>query len=110
MKFALTAALMASLTLILGSFLAADNAQDASNQLEKPILLEASGKPIDTDIGHAAPYLCDWDSDGDRDLLVGQFGDGKLRIYTNVGTDKKPRYEGPTWFEAGGEIGTIPSG
>ncbi len=110
MKFAFTTALMACISLFLGSFLAADNAQEISKPLEKPVLLKASGKPIDTDIGHAAPYLCDWDDDGDRDLLVGQFGDGKLRIYTNIGSDQQPRYEGPSFFEAGGELGTIPSG
>ena len=77
---------------------------------EAPRLLMAGDTPIDTDIGHAAPFLCDWDRDGDRDLLVGQFGDGKLRIYTNVGTDRAPRYEGPTWLEAGGELATVSAG
>lgn len=110
MKLVFTAALIASISLFLGSFLAADSPPKISKPLEKPVFLKASGKPIDTDIGHAAPYLCDWDDDGDRDLLVGQFGEGKLRIYTNVGSDQQPRYEGPSWFKAGGEFGTIPSG
>ena len=44
----------------------------------EPVRLEAAGKPIDTEIGHAAPFVCDFDGDGLKDLLVGQFGDGIL--------------------------------
>ena len=83
---------------------------DAPSGFEAPVLLTAEGAPIDTDVGHAAPYLCDWDRDGDRDLLVGQFGEGKMRIYENVGTERRPRYVGPTWFEAGGDIARVPAG
>lgn len=75
-----------------------------------PAMLFADGVPIDTEIGHAAPFLCDWDGDGDRDLLVGQFGDGKLKIHRNSGTDRAPRYDAPVWFEAGGELATVPAG
>ena len=82
----------------------------AAQGLADPVRLEADGVPIDTDVGHAAPYLYDMNGDGKRDLLVGQFGDGKLRIYTNVGTDTEPRYSGLTWFETGGEVVKVPTG
>lgn len=78
--------------------------------LEPPFRLEAEGKPIAVDVGHAHPFLYDWDGDGLKDLLVGQFGDGKLRIYRNVGTNQKPVYGALRWFEAGGEIATVPAG
>lgn len=78
--------------------------------LEKPVRLEAAGQAIDTDVGHAAPYVYDFDRDGKRDLLVGQFGEGKLRIYKNVGTNARPRFEGMSWFEAGGEVAKVAAG
>lgn len=49
-----------------------------SDELAAPVRIEAAGKPIDTDTGHAAPFVGDFDGDGVRDLLVGQFGDGIL--------------------------------
>lgn len=77
--------------------------------LGKPVRLEAAGEAIDTDIGHAAPYVYDFDRDGKRDLLVGQFGEGKLRIYRNVGSNEKPGFAKVEWFMAGGEVGTVPA-
>jgi hypothetical protein len=81
-----------------------------SADLAPAVRVLVAGKPIDVDTGHAAPALHDWDGDGVRDLLVGQFGDGKLRIYKNFGTDKAPRYFGFEYFRAGGQDATIPSG
>jgi hypothetical protein len=76
---------------------------------EKPVRLKAAGEVITTDIGHSAPYVYDFDGDGVRDLLVGQFGGGKLRIYRNAGTNKKPNYEAHQWFMAAGAIATVPA-
>ena len=47
-----------------------------SDELAEPVRIEAAGKPIDTNIGHAAPMVCDFDGNGTQDLLVGQFGGG----------------------------------
>ncbi|HEX5053912.1 MAG TPA: VCBS repeat-containing protein [Planctomycetota bacterium] len=75
----------------------------AAQQFETPFRIEAGGKPIDVEIGHAAPYVVDFDGDGVRDLLVGQFGQGRCRIYKNTGTNQKPAFGEFTWFEAGGK-------
>lgn len=77
---------------------------------EKPFRVKAQDGWVDTDVGHAAPYLYDIDGDGKRDLLVGQFGDGKMRIYRNVGTDVAPDFAPHAWFEAGGRVATTPAG
>ena len=81
-----------------------------AQQFEKPIRLKAGGKIIQVDAGHAAPYVCDWNRDGKRDLLVGQFGGGKLRIYLNDGTNDRPAYRTPVWFRAGGVVASVPVG
>ncbi len=75
-----------------------------------PVRLEAAGKPIDTAVGHAAPLVVDFDGDGKNDLLVGQFGDGILWIYKNVGTNAQPKYAAGVKFQAGGKDGLIPAG
>ena len=80
-----------------------------AGDFEKPVRIEADGKVITTDVGHSAPYVYDFDGDGKRDLLVGQFGEGKLRIYRNVGTNAKPVYKGMAWFMAGGQIAKVPA-
>ena len=83
---------------------------EEGDHFTSPFRLQAGGDFIDTDIGHAAPFLHDIDGDGVRDLLVGQFGGGKMRIYRNAGTNGDPQYETETWFKADHEFGTVPSG
>lgn len=81
-----------------------------AQDLSAPVRLEAADGPIDTEVGHAAPYVVDFDGDGVRDLLVGQFGGGKLRIHRNVGSNEKPMFAAAEWFMAGGAIATVPAG
>jgi hypothetical protein len=83
---------------------------DTTGELAAPVRIEAGGEPINVDIGHAAPHYADFDGDKVLDLLVGQFGEGKLRVYRNLGTDAEPKFGDVSWFEAGGELGTVPSG
>ena len=81
-----------------------------SKELKQPVRLEAAGKPIDTETGHAAPFVCDFDGDGVKDLLVGQFQDGQLWIYHNEGTNDEPKLAAGVKFKDGKPDGTVPSG
>jgi len=77
--------------------------------LAEPMLIEADGKAIDVG-GYAAPFVSDFDEDGRNDLLVGQFEQGRLRIYPNVGTNAKPQFSSFDWFRVGSRIACVPSG
>ena len=81
-----------------------------ADEFEPPVRLMAAGKVIDTEVGHAAPFVGDFDGDGVRDLLVGQFGEGQLWIYRNEGTNAKPKLAAGVKFKEGKAEGTIPSG
>jgi hypothetical protein len=84
----------------------------SGSALSDPFALEADGRPIDLSdgTGHAAPLVVDWDGDGLKDLLVGQFAGGKLRIYRNVGAKGAPKLAKHEWFQAAGQDATVPTG
>jgi hypothetical protein len=101
--------MLKALALILAGLISTENA-GLSPELESPIRIEAAGKPIDTETGHAAPFVCDFDGDGVKDLLVGQFGSGILWIYRNEGTNSQPKLAAGVKFKDGKEDGRVPSG
>src|SRR5437867_12208777 len=82
-----------------------------SNELLPPVQVQVGGRALDIERqGHAAPFAGDFYEDGGLCLLVGQFNDGRLRVYRNTGTRAKPRFDSYTWFEAGGKIASVPVG
>jgi hypothetical protein len=84
---------------------------DKALSLAPPVLLHVAGRPIDVaGSGHSAPFVADVDGDGLDDLLVGQYDDGKLRIYRNVGTKTEPAFGGFTWFKDDAPTGRVPFG
>lgn len=97
---------------------------DANYRFAPGQRLVAGGKPIDVTTGHASPYVYDFNGDGKRDLLVGEFGSGvfrgetttdnsvvnaRLRIYLNTGTNDLPRYGSFKYLQGGGENASVPS-
>jgi hypothetical protein len=55
--------------------------------------------------GYAAHCWTDLDGDGAKELLVGQFRQGKIRVYKHAGDMKFAPGE---WLKAGGQIAEIP--
>jgi hypothetical protein len=82
-----------------------------SIELRPPVPVLVDGKPLDVGRdGHSAPFVGDFDGDGKRDLLVGQYDEGRLRVYRNRGDNGRPRFQDFTWFEADGQPGRVPEG
>jgi hypothetical protein len=81
------------------------------SELLPPVQIQAGGRALDIEReGHAAPFVGDYYEDGTLALLVGQFDEGRLRIYRNTGTRSRPKFESYVWFKAGGEIASVPVG
>lgn len=124
-------------TLLAGTQLAVivaaqSNTPTPATVLQPPVRIFAGKEAIDVTTGHAAPYVLDFDGDGKKDLLVGEFGDGefpvaelpaaladgwkqpgtfangRLRIYRNLGTNEQKRFETFEYLRAGGDIATVP--
>lgn len=77
-----------------------------ASEFEAPVMLKGGDKAVRVESpGYAAPCWADVDRDGKKDLLVGQFKDGKIHVHKNLGDGKLA--EG-TWLEAGGAVATIP--
>jgi hypothetical protein len=81
-----------------------------TGDLAAPVRVQAGETVIDVEVGHAAPLVLDWDGDGLEDLLVGQFGDGKLLIYKNRGSRGRPSFSEHIVFQAASTDGVIPAG
>src|SRR5215212_3182402 len=73
---------------------------------ESPVRLEADGAPVRVESpGYAAPCWADLDGKGKPDLLVGQFRQGKIRVYKNLGGMK---FAAGEWLKAGGKVAEVP--
>ena len=75
-------------------------------EFEAPVRLKAGGKFIRTESpGYASPCWADVDGDGKKDLIVGQFAGGKMKVYRNLG---QGRLEKGKWLKAGGKVAEVP--
>jgi len=74
-----------------------------------PYRIADGGLPID--VGwYGAPTMFDWDGDGAKDMIVGQYEYGYMRFYHNTGTDTNPTFNGFTYLSASGSQITLPYG
>ena len=75
-------------------------------EFEPPVRLVGDGTPVRVESpGYAAPCWADVDGDGQKDLLVGQFNKGKIRVYKNLG---KAKLAAGTWLQAEGDVAEVP--
>jgi hypothetical protein len=66
---------------------------DAPRGFETPeVILDGS------QYGQLHPTFADFDGDGKIDLLVGNW-QGRLLVFRNTGTNARPMYAKPTWFD-----------
>jgi len=76
----------------------------AAPLFSSPEMVEDAGVPIDVGY-YGAPTMYDWNDDGAKDLILGQYDSGKIRLYLNQGSDTAPDFNGYTFFRsAGGDI------
>jgi FG-GAP repeat len=102
---------MSSLGLLGSLLMLSAPAGGESNELRPPVPVLAASQPLDVGRdGHSAPFVGDLDGDGQRDLLVGQYHEGRLRVYCNRGDNHRPRFDEFTWFQADGKPGRVPEG
>jgi hypothetical protein len=57
--------------------------------------------------GAPAPWVCDFDGDGERDLLVGAGSDGTVWFYRNTNTDAAPKLVSAGQLKVGFSILTV---
>lgn len=50
----------------------------------------------------AIPTLADWNNDGAKDMLVGQYTSGHIYLYLNLGTDLNPLFNGGVQVKSNG--------
>ena len=75
--------------------------------------IQSSSTDITTTYGlyweGSRPVVVDFNNDGLKDLVVGEYA-GSIRLYTNVGTDAAPVFNGYSLIQVGGVDYYVPSG
>ena len=75
-------------------------------QFAEPVRMKAGDELVRVESpGWACPAWHDVDRDGKKDLVVGQFRGGKMRVFKNLGDGK---LAAGTWLEAGGKTAEVP--
>jgi hypothetical protein len=82
----------------------------ATPKLASGVRLQADGKNIDVRVGHLVPAVMDWNGDGKKDLIVGQFSGGRISVYLNKGSDKAPVFKDFSLLRADTKEIRLPAG
>ena len=75
-------------------------------QFHAPVRMQAGDTSVAVEApGYAAPCWHDVDGDGKKDLVVGQFAGGKMKVFKNLGENKLDQ---GTWLQAEGAVAEVP--
>lgn len=75
-------------------------------EFEKPLQLKGGDAAVRVESpGYAAPCWADIDNDGLKDLLVGQFRQGKIHVFRNLGEGKLAK---GVWLKADKKVAEVP--
>ena len=73
---------------------------------EPPVRLKAGEAAIRVESpGYAAPCFADLKGDGTKQLLVGQFNGGKIKVFDYKGSEQ---FAPGKWLQAGGKTAEVP--
>jgi hypothetical protein len=73
------------------------------------LYMECAGNQIDVGY-YGAPCIADWNGDGVKDMILGQFTSGRIRFYANENTNDSPVFNSYSMLKADGSNITLPSG
>jgi hypothetical protein len=96
------------LSFLLGACLAVP-AQGAAPTLSAGVPVSDGESPLWVS-QHAVPEVADWNQDGKKDLLVGEFNDGQIQLFLNKGSNASPVFNGFEALAAGGSAIQVPYG
>lgn len=89
-------------TVVLGAAAGIGGAAD----FKPPVRLMAGDAAVRVESpGYACPCWADIDGDGKKELLVGQFNKGKIRVYKHL---DEANFAAGTWLQAEGKVAEVP--
>jgi len=93
--------------LLLSAILLAGGATGGSAQeFEPPVRLKAGDAAIRVEApGYAFPCWADMTGSGKKQLVVGQFAQGKMQVFNHLG---KQEFAPGTWLKAEGKVAEVP--
>ena len=60
-------------------------------ELDEGVYIQSGSGPLTVKY-FTAPSVIDWNNDGKKDLLIGQFNNGNVWLFLNQGTDAQPAF------------------
>jgi hypothetical protein len=82
-------------------FLCAGVLRAQAPDLKKAVKIMDGSVPLEVQYC-SAPTVADWNNDGAKDLVVGQFTSGYIWLFLNQGTDLNPVFNGGARIESNG--------
>jgi hypothetical protein len=96
----MTPRLLAALALAIGA------TGCAASEFASPVLMKANGAAVKAEApGFACPCWFDVDGDGNMDLVVGQFNEGRMRLFKGQGDGQ---FAAGEWIQAEGKPAEVP--